>query len=278
MNLVILVVVYQLSPKQSATICSLSQSAKLLSTISHHIILRDNSSKPYGEIEKKQLHHLMEGLNVTYWHDGQNISLSQIYNRVIQKEIKETDYLVLLDHDSSFDSNYFQAFLHAKQQAPNCLLFLPMIQQGEDIISPSNVFLFKGSYWKKKRYGLVSTHHHTSINSGMIISGHYLLKQFLGYDEKLRFYNTDNYFMWKFSQQESFFFVLDYTVHHTLNFYDPSEPFEKKKARYQEMRKSAIYLAYLKSPILAFLTYLYYDIFSIKCCILNKESRFLFLR
>lgn len=278
MHLVILVVVYRLSPRQSATLLSLENSKEVLSALPHRIILRDNSSSPFGEKEKENLQHMFSGLNHQYWHDGENLSLSQIYNDVIRGEITPADHLILLDHDTTFDGNFFKAFLKAHAQSPSCPLFLPLIRQGKDIISPSDMFLFKGSYWKEARSGLVSTHRHTAINSGMIISGQYLLNEFEGYDEKLKFYNTDNYFMWKYGRSQSHFYVLDYSIHHTLNFYDPTESFEKKKARYREMRKSALYLAYLKSPFLGILTYFYYDIFSIKCSLVNKEPRFLFLR
>ena len=114
-----------------------------------------------------------------------------------------------------------------------------------------------------------------SVRAG---SGRYLKGGFEGYDENLRFYNTDNYFMWKYGQQYTHFCVIRYTLQHTLNFYDPAETFDKKAQRYREMRTSAIYLARLKSFWLALLMYLYYDVFSIKCAILNREIRFIFLR
>lgn len=278
MHLVILVVIYQLSPLQSATLRSLSKSGKSLSALGHRIIIRDNSSSPFGEKEQEELQQILSELNYQYWHDGENKSLSQIYNHVIRKEISHTDYLLLLDHDTDFDGGFITSFLKAHNQSPSCSLFLPIIRQDKAIISPSNVFRFKGSYWKKARLGLIPSHRHTAINSGMIISGRYLLDKFEGYDEKLKFYNTDNFFMWKYAQKESHFHVLDYSIHHTLNFYDPDECFEKKKSRYQEMRSSALYLARLQSPLFALLTYFYYDIFSIKCSLLYKEPRFLFLR
>ncbi len=278
MNLLILVVLYHVSPEESETLSSLQKSIETLGKGHHRLLLRDNSEHPYSIDTLERLKMSLSPLNVHYWQDGENKSLSAIYNIVIRQYLSEQQHLVLLDHDSHFEEGFWKALFESHQAHPHCSLFLPIIKQGSDIISPSWVHGFKGSYWKKKQYGLVTTRHSTAINSGMVISGRYLKGGFEGYDENLRFYNTDNYFMWKYGQQYTHFCVIRYTLQHTLNFYDPAETFDKKAQRYREMRTSAIYLARLKSFWLALLMYLYYDVFSIKCAILNREIRFIFLR
>lgn len=278
MNLLILVVLYHISPKESETLSSLQKSIDVLCYGNHRILLRDNSEQPYSDETLEELKKSLSPLDVSYWHDGNNKSLSEVYNIAIQQYLSDQEYLVLLDHDSHFESGFWKALFESYQLHPHCALFLPIIQQNTDIISPSHVHGFKGSYWKKPQYGFVTTRNNTAINSGMVIAGRYLKGEFKGYDEKLRFYNTDNYFMWRYGQHHSHFCVIHYTLQHTLNFYDPAEPFEKKAQRYREMRTSAIYLAKLKSSWLAGLMYLYYDIFSVKCAILNREPRFIFLR
>lgn len=278
MNLVILVVLYQVPPQKSETIRSLSDCAAILKQHAHKIILRDNSPMPYTQEQKGELTALLQDLDYEYRHDGCNQSLSEIYNTIIAHDITEEQMLILWDDDSCFDSHYFQTLATATQRAPQCALFLPIIRQGQQIISPSRVVGFKGSYWKKEQHGHVSTRHNTAINSGMAIRATYLLRRFKGYDTHLKFYNTDNFFMWQYGKTNSFFYVLPCTVHHHLDFYNPTASFSSAKARYREMRTSAIYLAGLKSSFLRILTYIYYDLFSIKCALLRKDLRYLFLR
>lgn len=276
MDLVILVVIYNLQPEQSATLQSLSRCKEFLAQHSHRIIVRDNSAEASPTIQP-QLDQLLAPLHFDYWQDGQNLSLSEIYNKVIHEELSEQQTLVIWDHDSQFDTNYFQQLQTAQQQHPDCALFLPIIYNHGHLVSPSNMVGFKGSYWKQPRYGRVSSRCHTAINSGMAIRAYYLLHRFPGYDPQLKFYNTDNYFMWRYAQTEPAFVVLNVSLQHELNFYAPHESFAQQAARYKEMRRSAIYLAGLKHGWLKPLTTLYFFIFSIKLALQRRNWRYIFL-
>ena len=278
MDLVILVVVYNLSPEESATLQSLSACCDFLKTHKHNIIIRDNSSKGYSQSQHNTLSQMLNGASFTYWHDGINLSLSEIYNSVITQQLKAEQILVIWDHDSQFTTDYFIKLAQAQTENKDCSLFLPIITNHDDIVSPSNVWGFKGSYWKHPQYGRLQAQNHTAINSGMAIRGEYLLHRFPGYDTHLKFYNTDNYFMWCYAQTEKMLVVLQTNINHQLNFYSPSESFSQQAARYSEMRSSAIYLAGLKSFWLKLLTYVYYDVFSIKLAYKRRDIRYALLR
>ncbi len=278
MDLVILVVVYNLSPEESATLHSLSGCREYLRDHKHRIIIRDNSQEPFSASQHATLSQMLDGCYFTYWHDGVNLSLSEIYNAVIAQHLEVFQTLVIWDHDSEFTADYYIKLQQAQAEHQDCSLFLPIITNDNEIVSPSNVWGFKGSYWKHPQYGRILAHNHTAINSGMAIRGDYLLHRFPGYDTHLKFYNTDNYFMWRYAQTEKYFVALDTNINHQLNFYSPTESFSQQAARYSEMRRSALYLAGLKSCWLKLITYLYYDIFSIKLAYKRRNIRYAFLR
>lgn len=278
MQLLIFVVIYNLSPQDSATLQSLAASVKMLRGCCRQIIVRDNSSRPYDELQRAQLQAMLQDIDVSYWHDGTNLPLSRLYNTVIREQLLPTDFLLLLDHDTTFDGDFFSALGESLQHSPSCNLFLPIVKQGNDIVSPSYLHLCKGSYWKTEKTGLISVRHHNAINSGMVISGRYLKQCFNGYDERLLFYGTDQDFFQQYSQTNSQCYVLPYVLQHSLNFYDPKESFEKKAARLREIRRAGLILARKRGVFLWLLTYLYFDAFSIKTALRLHEPRYLLLR
>ena len=99
MDLVILVVVYNLSPEESATLQSLSVCCDFLKMHKHNIIIRDNSRKGYSQSQHNTLSQMLNGASFTYWHDGINLSLSEIYNSVITQQLKAEQILVIWDHE-----------------------------------------------------------------------------------------------------------------------------------------------------------------------------------
>jgi GT2 family glycosyltransferase len=64
--------------------------------------------------------------------------------------------------------------------------------------------------------GRVSSRRTLAINSGMIIRRDYLARRFSGYDERLRFYGTDNDFCRKYSKDERWVYALNSVVTHSL--------------------------------------------------------------
>lgn len=277
-DFVILVVLYNMSPNNSETLQSLANCRKVLSQFSHLVIVRDNNKLPLSPLEMKELTQVLSSINFEYWHDGHNKPLSEIYNHIISNRLNLNQTLVLWDQDSKFSQSYFEKLNAAQIEYPEIPLFLPIVKNRGNIVSPGNIIAFKGSYWKQPKLGLVHSKAHTAINSGMAIRGEYLINRFSLYDTNLKFYHTDHYFMWKYSQTESSFYVLDTIVEHDLAFESSNETFEQQAKRYKEIRKSGIYLAGLKSIWLKLLCYIYFDIFSIKIAVLRKNWKYAFLR
>lgn len=272
---VILVVLYKLRPSDSETLRSLSRCTSL--TADDRVIVRDNSPEALEADGMRMLKKLLWHVPYTYEHNGRNEALSVIYNQTI-RTLKPGEFLVLFDHDSEFTDSYFTEAENAIRTYPQIRLFLPLIYCGKHLVSPSYLRMFKGSFWKKERVGLIATRNQTAINSGMVISADYLLNEYEGYDERLKFYGTDSYFMLRYGQTQPFFCTFPCRMSHTLNFYDPSESFETKARRFREARRALILCMSLRSRWVKWMAAVYMDVYSVKYAILQRDARFLFMR
>lgn len=271
----IVIVLYGKCLSESSSICSLMASGNLLQGRCR-LIVWDNSPIPCHPEEIESLQNRI-GLTLDYRHNnGENIPLSTLYNRTIQL-LSDQEMLVILDDDSVFEADFFIKADQAIHTYPDADLFLPVVRNGKDIVSPAAMVGFKGHYLQEVQPGPMPCHHRTAINSGMIISARYLKHEFEGYDERIRFYFTDNDFMSRFTASHQQFIVLDYTVQHTLNFYARGEDFETKSRRLRELRRSFLILM-RRRGILAYLsTWLYLVVYSIKFAIIQRDVRYIFV-
>lgn len=271
----ILVVLYKLSPEDSDTLLSLSKCKEALTNA--RILIRDNSPSPYTPAERATLGQLLGDTPYEYRHNGQNEYLSTIYNQTI-RELRADEYLVIFDHDSAFDAGFFAAALRAIHSHPSTDLFLPLVYCGDQLVSPSRMVLFKGSYLPRPPHAICPSRHAMAINSGMVISGRYLKTDFPGYDEDYHFYVTDCDFMWTYSRLRPNYCALDYRMNHSLDFYGHEEPFESKKRRFREMRRGFLTAMRKRSLAAYVLCYIYMDIYSAKFALTHRDRRFLFIR
>lgn len=226
-----LVVMYGTVPSQSPAINSLGRISK------KDIVLRtlvwDNSPQQLDD-------SLPEGLleNSSWVHTPENVGLSAIYNEVIANWLKPDEYLLLLDQDTLLPDNFFKAAADAIAENLSVNLFLPMVRAHERWVSPLYAAAGWGRYWKQPRIGLRPSRHLGAINSGMIISAHYLQGPFSGYDRDLRFYGTDTFFMLEYRRQNQWAVVLDAVIHHDLSFYSASTP--ERIGKFHAMKKANV--------------------------------------
>lgn len=240
-------------------------------------IVWNNSPRDLDKESKSELFTLLNGIELNYkYNNGENIPLSVIYNRTI-KEYLDTDFLVILDDDSVFDESMFDKAIEAINENPEVDLFLPIVYNGKDIVSPAYMRMFKGHYFKEVNPGIMNSRHITAINSGMIISSKYLNNTFEGYDERIKFYFTDNDFMSRYDSSHHKLFVLDYKMKHTLDFYKKGESYDKKKRRFRELRHSFLILMRRQGYATYILTQLYLFVYSIKFAIILKDIRYIFV-
>lgn len=182
------------------------------------IFLWDNS--PERLCEKDLLEYSsLTGINIEYLWNGQNNNLSSIYNKTITS-VPENAILVLLDHDSLIVNDYFIQLFKDEEKYKEVNLFLPIIKYNNQIVSPAWQIYFYGQYLKKVHPGLVKSKNKMAINSGMAIRTTYLKKHFRGYNEKIKFYGTDNDFMTQYSKDNKYFILMDTVINHELNYYE----------------------------------------------------------
>ena len=220
----ILIVLYECKVKDSLSFISLLKSSEYLSD--SKLILWDNSHT----IQSVNTDNMSFLQQVEYIHTPENMSLSKIYNRVIQ-ENEDYDYMMILDQDSSFSSDYLEKLNSAIIKHASINLFLPLIRTEQAIVSPGNYKIFKGSYWKKEKYGIIKAKNILAINSGMVINFNYLKNIYRGYDERLRFYGTDTSFMLDYQENNEYLFVIDYVFKHKSALLDRDENFNMQLFR-----------------------------------------------
>ena len=272
-NYLILVVVYNIDVKESESINSLIGSNDYITNSC--VLVWDNSLDVQQPTSIEWLFDRIK--HVEYIHKPENIPLSRVYNEVINKNCLENyDYLILLDQDSTFTVDFFCQLNKSINEFKNVPLFLPIVISSNQIVSPADIFMFKGKYWKSKRLGLVESKYKAAINSGMVISFDYLKNRFAGYDERLKFYGTDTYFLKTYSKSNDYFCVFDYDLHHHLA-YCNSRDVDIIINRHPECMK-AVLLLNSTNFTMKLLVKLYILIFSIKQAIKYKDIRFLDVR
>lgn len=280
MNMVkyfVLTVLYNKTPKESSTIVSLSTLPVDIKR-DIRIVVWNNSSKDYSAAHKKELDGMLADYDTTYiFNNGKNLPLSVIYNRTIGEMLHDEEVLVIMDDDSIFGEDMFAKSTEAIERHSNIDLFLPIVYNGSDIVSPAYMNLFKGHYFKSVTPGITGTHHITAINSGMMIRARYLKHGFEGYDENIKFYFTDNDFMSRYDASHDKLYVLDYKMIHTLDFYKKGEPYEKKKRRFRDLRRAFLILMKRKGWAVYAITYLYLIVYSVKFAIKQRDIRYIFV-
>ncbi|CAN5685942.1 N/A [soil metagenome] len=214
----ITVVLYNKSFDSSDTLKGLMESAEYLKSINAAVFLWDNSNSAYSN---QNLAFLQEKLSVEYYHAPENKPLSFIYNKAVSKLLALQQYsrLILLDDDSKISVAYFKEAVETINAYPALDILLPVVRNNNKIISPAKFYYLKGSYFKTIGSGIYKEKLF-AINSGMIISRNFLRQYNFRYDERLANYGTDNYIMNFANDRKIAFYIMRYTMEHSLSFFD----------------------------------------------------------
>jgi hypothetical protein len=232
----IVVVLYKMDVEECPSVQSLLQCTEYLQR--SRVILWDNS--PVGVPAEKQAWLKKQFSLFSYTHTPSNLSLSSIYNQVCS-ENKGFGYLILLDQDSRFGTDYFKQLNKAKQSHPKIDLFAPAIYHNSKLVSPGLYYAFKGKFRSSIQSGVHSTQNMCIITSGICISFQYLHSNFTGFDERLRVYNIDTFFSLQFRKHRSEFFVFHCAFEHSLSQYEEEE-FAARMRRFADYRTSLLIL------------------------------------
>ena len=181
-------------------------------------IVWDNSPLAAGFEDLAWLRENLPGF--AYRHTPENVPLSRIYNTVIAEYVRSEesacDALLIADQDSIFEPGLLDEAGAALATHTDVSLFLPHVMANDAIVSPATVYGPIGLPWRTMRRGKIAAQSVTAINSGMIIRTAYLARRFSGYDERLRFYGTDNDFCHKYAKTERWLYALSSVLRHSL--------------------------------------------------------------
>lgn len=271
MKNLILIVIYNTNITKAETIKSLLNSKEYL--VNNHLFIWDNSEKAQDISIVKEIFN-KQNIEVTYEHHPENLPLSKLYNNVINRFMYQNyDFLILFDQDSSFTKNLFFEFVNSYNKNKHISLFLPIIKFKNTIVSPTRKYFLKGFYFDKKPIGLYRAKNISAINSGMIISFKFLKEKYKGYDERLKFYGTDDYFMMEYCKNEKELFILDYEFEHDLTLSTLNSSSDKLVKSYHQMLEAWSILYY--DSILKYIVKFYTVIHSFYTAIKYKNKDFL---
>jgi GT2 family glycosyltransferase len=266
LRLTVVVVLYNLELKQSETLSSLK--GQLSHNLDINLVLWDNSPIPVNDVNE-YADYLP--FSIKYYHTPENLSLAKVYNRVIGAET--FDYLLLLDQDTKLPDTYLSLIEQLTTSNPTLNLFLPVVKNGNRMVSPGSFQYFKGTHLSAIQPGICSSKNLLAIGSGMTISNNVFSKLNLRFDERLSFYGIDSRFMLDYARVQDLLYVMPVTLNHDSALWsNPSA--EVLLPRFRNLRK-AWSLLLSDKPAVRLLNRFYYAIKSVMFCIKFRDPRFL---
>lgn len=226
----IVIILYRISPDASASVSSLVRAQDALTT-DDIVLVWDNSPDPADAPAAIQQIDDSSPATWIYRSTPENLSLAAVYNRAFL-QFPAKDLLVIFDQDSSFSSDYFRKADEAFADNPDIDLVVPLVRIHDLIVSPGHYRYIKGSLWQKPKLGRVSSRNTVAIGSGMAIRSSFL-RDFGGFDERLRIYGIDSNFMLRYAQKNPAFYVLDTEFGHDLaefHIHDPATRWNRFEA------------------------------------------------
>lgn len=206
-HILILIVLYKCPLLESVTFNSIIAQEEHLG--SYKLIVWDNSP---NEIEEQNLINIKYRVDFDYISRPENVSLSKVYNTILDNY--NFDYLLLLDQDTGIPTNYFDKIKEYLLKHRSIDLFLPIVKNGDLIVSPGNFHYFKGKHWKKARTGMLKAKNVIAVTSGMLISNKYLKGNHYRFDERLNLYGIDTKFMIDYFKSNAELVVLPIEFKH----------------------------------------------------------------
>lgn len=209
MKILILVVLYELKPSESRTLISLKKLGHVFSK-PPEVFVWVNSAI-WTQANQTELDALLSEYKVTTKHASENAPLSRIYNTIFEK-YSSHDRIFLFDHDTEPTAEYFTESLGFAQSSDD--LIIPQVFSNQKLVSPGGRFFSKGYLKRQVTPGVQPSRSVLAINSGMAICPR--TTSSIRWDERLRFYGTDSYFMTQYETVRSSLYVTRAQLEHSL--------------------------------------------------------------
>ena len=147
---------------------------------------------------------------IRYVWDYSNPGVSKAYNEgfaVAENDGKK--WLLILDQDTEFDSDFLIKYYDACSSNTNLSLFAPILKLNSgEIYSPCKYRFPRTAILKKIDIGVTELKNLSLLNSGMLISTN-AFKEVGGYNERLKMDFTDFEFIDRYRKISHHFFVMD---------------------------------------------------------------------
>ncbi|HEX5152066.1 MAG TPA: hypothetical protein VFW07_11515 [Parafilimonas sp.] len=201
-----------------------------------HILLYNN----FPEIHLDTTLYARDNIHVSVINDDANSGVSKAYNEAnAMASSRRRKWLLLLDQDTALPENFFAVFFsERKQAAKDYKLYIPVIRDGNKIISPAKYFLYRGFIRKEVKKGEAQLRDQAIINSGVIVDND-LFKQAGGFNENVNLDFSDVSFFRRLRKIYSIVFVLDVICSHSFSGLE-YDSYEKNFTRFKIYNANAI--------------------------------------
>lgn len=180
------------------------------------IFVYDNTPEGFG-LEVGRIDHY-KNRNVIYISDFQNSGVSTAYNRgMVKAQEMGYKYILLLDQDTQFPSEAYQAYLDAIDNHPEVKLFAPrLVTLNGEYCSPLKYALHRGFVVGELEPGLYPLKKYSPINSGMLIDVETAIRSG-GYREEVYLDFSDFQFVEKLLNVIDSFMIIPLTLKQNLS-------------------------------------------------------------
>jgi rhamnosyltransferase len=226
-SLLIVLVLYKSDLETSESFQSIEACLKTTSNVVD-VFIYDNSPQ--------QLDFSLNQYNskIRYVWDSSNPGVGKAYNEgftIAENEGKK--WLLILDQDTEFDSDFLIKYYGACTSNPNLSLFAPILKLNSgEIYSPCTYTFPRTAILKKIDIGITELKNLSLLNSGMLI-GTNAFKEVGGYDERLKMDFTDFEFIDRYRNIYDCFFVVNtIAIHGFSGFQDKLDASLARFSRY----------------------------------------------
>lgn len=169
------------------------------------VLVYDNS-KTSQKVENTKF----TNFNFIYHHNPNNPGIGVAYNLGGEIALKRSKiWLLLLDQDTNFATDFFDKMNDASLENPEIKLFAPILKLSNNtILSPCSFKFFHGSHLKQISPGINALSNNQPVNSGIMLRLEAFVKAG-GYNEKVKLDYSDHQFIERFKKTEKYYYVIN---------------------------------------------------------------------
>lgn len=237
-SLLIVLVLYKSNLETSDSFQSIVACFKASNT-SADIFIYDNSPQRLDFVD-------IYNLNIHYVWDASNPGVSKAYNEGFNFGRKAgKKWLLLLDQDTEFDSDFLTKYYNSCNENVNISLFAPILRvDSGQIYSPCKYKFPRTSILEKVDPGITYIKNLSLLNSGMLISLS-IFQEVGGYDDRLKMDFTDFEFIDRYRKIENIFVVVNTTGRHGFSGFQ--DELDASLVRFNRYCQSSIVLSLIYS-------------------------------